>query len=110
MNLDAQLSQWVQLDNQIKELNERTRILREKRGTLEKSITTIASSSSNKVIQHSSGKIKIVETRVQESLTFKYLERVLGEIIKREDQAQSILEYIKKKREIRIVPEIKRIS
>jgi hypothetical protein len=107
MNLDAQLSQWVQLDNQIKELNERTRILREKRGTLEKAI---ASSSSNQVIQHSSGKIKIVETRVQEPLTFKYLERVLGEIIKREDQAQSILEYIKKKREIRIVPEIKRIS
>jgi hypothetical protein len=62
------------------------------------------------VIQHSSGKIKFVETRVQEPLTFKYLERVLGEIIKREDQAQSILEYIKKKREIRIVPEIKRIS
>jgi hypothetical protein len=108
MNLDAQLSQWVQLDNQIKELNERTRILREKRGSLEKAIAS--SSSSNQVIQHSSGKIKFVETRVQEPLTFKYLERVLGEIIKREDQAQSILEYIKKKREIRIVPEIKRIS
>ena len=38
MSFENQIKQWVQLDNQVKELNERTKDLREKRNTLEKNI------------------------------------------------------------------------
>jgi dihydroorotase len=43
-------------------------------------------------------------------LTFKYLEKTLGEIIKNESQVKLIMEHIKQKREIKVVPEIKRFS
>lgn len=112
MNFENQIKQWVQLDNQLKELNEQTKELREKRNTLEKTITTYVESNnhSNSTIQISDGKLKFSNTRVPEPLTFKYLEKSLSEIIKNENQVKSIIEHIKQKRAVKIVPEIKRFS
>lgn len=109
---ENQIKQWVQLDNQLKELNERTRELREKRNLIEKNITTYAAYNniSNLTIEIGDGKIKFVNTKVHEPITFKYLEKTLGEIIKNESQVQTILDYIKQKRTIKVVPEIKRFS
>lgn len=109
---ENQIKQWVQLDNQLKELNERTRDLREKRNILEKNLTTYASSNnlSSSTIQISDGKLKFANTRVPEPLTFKYLEKTLSEVIKNENQVKLIMEHIKQKREIKIIPEIKRFS
>jgi len=112
MNFENQIKQWVQLDNQLKELNQQTRDLREKRNSLEKTITTYAASNnlSSSTIQISDGKLKFSNARVPEPLTFKYLEKTLSEIIKNENQVKLIIEHIKQKREVRIVPEIKRFS
>ena len=112
MSFENEIKQWVQLDNQLKELNERTKLLREKRNTLEKNITTYAASNnlSNSTIQVSDGRLKFTNTKVPEPLTFKYLEKTLGEVIKNENQVKLIMEHIKQKREIKLVPEIKRFS
>jgi hypothetical protein len=112
MSFENEIKQWVQLDNQLKELNERTKVLREKRNTLEKNITTYASSNnlSNSTVQISDGRLKFTNTKVPEPLTFKYLEKTLTEVIKNENQVKLIMEHIKQKREIKIVPEIKRFS
>ena len=109
---ENQIKQWVQLDTQLKELNEQTRDLREKRNLIEKNITTYAASNnlSNSTIQIGDDKIKFANTKVPEPITFKYLEKTLGEIIKNESQVQTILDYIKQKRSIKVVPEIKRFS
>ena len=61
-------------------------------------------------IKVNSDKLKFVETKVPEPLTFKYLEKTLGEIINNDSQIQLIMEHIKQKRTIKIVPEIKRFS
>ena len=112
MSFENEIKQWVQLDNQLKELNERTKLLREKRNTLEKNITTYAASNnlSNSTVQISDGRLKFTNTKVPEPLTFKYLEKTLGEVIKNEKQVQLIMDHIKQKREIKLVPEIKRFS
>lgn len=112
MSFENDIKQWVQIDNQLKELNERTKVLREKRNSLEKNITTYATSNnlSNSTVQIGDGKLKFTNTRVPEPLTFKYLEKTLGEIIKNENQVKLIMEHIKQKRDIKIVPEIKRYS
>ena len=112
MSFENQLKQWIQLDNQIKELNEQTKELREKRNIIEKNITTYASNNniSNSTFQLSDGKLKLTNTRIPEPITFKYLEKSLGEIIKNENQVKLILEHIKQRREIKTVPEIKRYS
>jgi len=112
MSFENQIQQWVQLDNQLKQLNEKTRELREKRNIIEEKITNYASTNnlSNATIQISDGKLKFVNTKVQEPLTFKYLERTLSEVIKNESQVKLIMEHIKQKRNIRNVAEIKRFS
>jgi dihydroorotase len=112
MSFEGQIQQWVQLDNQLKQLNEKTKELREKRNTLEGNITNYVSSNnlSNATVQISDGKLKFVNTKVQEPLTFKYLEKTLSEVIKNESQVKLIMEHIKQKRSFKTVPEIKRFS
>lgn len=112
IGFENQIKQWVQVDNQLKELNDKVKELREKRNSLEKNITSYALSNnlSNSVVQIGDGRLKFTNSRVPEPLTFRYLEKTLGEIIKNENQVKLIMEHIKQKREIKIVPEIKRFS
>ena len=112
MSFEGQIQQWVQLDNQLKQINEKVKDIREKRNTLEQNITTYAASNNltNSTVQISDGKLKFANTKVQEPLTFKYLEKTLNEVIKNESQVKLIMEHIRQKREIKIVPEIKRFS
>ena len=112
MSFESQIQQWVQIDNQLKQINEKAKDLREKRNTLEQNITIYAASNNltNSTVQISDGKLKFANTKVQEPLTFKYLEKTLNEVIKNESQVKLIMEHIRQKREIKIVPEIKRFS
>ena len=54
--------------------------------------------------------ISVVEVIVPAPLTFRYIEKSLGEVIKNESQVKQIVEYLKNKREIKSVSEIKRFS
>ena len=112
MNFESQIQQWVSIDNQIKQLNEKTKELREKKNTLEQNITSYASSNnlSSSTIQISDGKLKFQNTRIPEPLTFKYLEKTLGEVIKNESQIKLIMDHIRQKRNIKTVQEIQRFS
>ena len=112
MSFENQIQQWVQIDNQLKDLTEKTKTLRDKRNTLEEHITNYVSTNnlSNATVNISDGKLKFVNTRVPETLTFKYLEKTLGEVIKNESQVKQIMEHIKLKRNIKVVSEIKRFS
>ena len=112
MSFENKIQQWVQLDNQLKQINEKTKELREKRSVLEENITSYASINnlSNTTVQISDGKLKFADTKVTEPLTFKYLEKALNEVIKNESQIKLIMEHIKQKRTVKIVPEIKRFS
>jgi len=111
MSFIPQIQQWIELDNELKQLNEKVKNIREKRNLLEKNILNIATINNyTDVIKINNGKLKFVNTKITEPLTFKYLEKTLKEVIKNENQANLIIEHIKQKREIKIVPEIKRFS
>jgi hypothetical protein len=112
MSFENQIQQWVSLDNQLKQLNEKVKDLRDKRNNLEENITSYASENnlSNATVKISDGRLKFTNTKVQEPLTFKYLEKTLGEVIKNESQVKLIMEHLKQKRAVKIVPEIKRFS
>jgi len=112
MSFENQIQQWVSIDNQIKQLNEKVKEMREKRTLLENNLTSYASSNnlSNSTIQIGDGRLKFTNTKVPEPITFRYLEKTLGEIIKNESQVKLIMEHIKQKRSIKVVPEIKRFS
>lgn len=112
MSFENQIQQWVSVDNQLKQINEKARELRDKRNTLEETITSYAASNnlSNATVKISDGKLKFANTRVPEPLTFRYLEKVLGEVIKSETQVKTIIDHIREKRAVKVVPEIKRFS
>jgi septal ring factor EnvC (AmiA/AmiB activator) len=112
MSFESKIQQWVQLDTQLKKLNEQVKQLREQRNTLESNLTSYAKTNNmaDTTIKVNNDKIKFVDTKVPEPLTFKYLEKTLGEIIKNESQVNLIMEHIKQKRTVKVVPEIKRFS
>jgi len=112
MSFEGQIQQWVSIDNQLKQLNEKTKDLREKRNVLEENITTYATNNnlSTSTVQISDGRLKFTNTKIPEPLTFKYLEKTLGEVIKNDSQVKLIMEHIKQKRNVKVVPEIKRFS
>ena len=110
MSFEQHIQQWVSIDNQMKQLTDKMKELRDKKNTLNDVIFNHVENSnlSNAIVQISDGRIKFIKTKDTQVLTFKYLETCLHEIIKNEDQVNKIIEYIKNKREIKYVPEIKR--
>ena len=112
MSFEQQIQQWVSVDNQLKLLTEKVKELRDQKNELEEDIITYADDNNltGATIKISDGKLKFANNKVTQSLTLKYLETCLGEIIKNPEQVDKIMEYIKAKREIKNVKEIKRFS
>jgi hypothetical protein len=110
MNFEQQIQQWVSIDNQMKIVGDKMKELRDKKNTLSEQINThIETTQFNSAIKISDGQLKFVKVKETQPLTFKYLETCLSEIIKNEEQVKKIIEYIKNKREVKYVPEIKRL-
>jgi hypothetical protein len=110
MNFENQIQQWVSVDNQLKLLNEKTRELREKRNVLSDNIVNYATQNNLSNANIIDGRLKITNTRVPEPLTFKYIEKTLGEVIKNESHVKTIVEHLKNKRIVKNVIDIKRFS
>jgi hypothetical protein len=110
MSFEQQIQQWVTLDNQLKLLGDKIKELRDKKHTLTEQITShMETNESDHVRLNDEQQLKLVKVKNTQQLTFKHLETCLSEIIKNEDQVAKIVEYVKNKREITFVPEIKRL-
>jgi Family of unknown function (DUF5760) len=112
MSFEQNIQKWVSLDNKIKILNDNLNQLREQRAELSKSLYTYAERNNlnNANIQISDGKLKFVTSKVSNPLSFKYVEKTLGEIISSEEQVKKIVNYLKEHREFKTVQELKRFS
>ena len=110
MSFENQIQQWVLIDNELKKMNDRSKELRDKRTQLCENITKYADNNnmSSSVLQISDGKIKFANTKIQEPLTFKYLEKSLSDVIKNESQVKLIIEHVKRNRTTKHITEIKR--
>jgi len=110
MNFEQKVQQWVLIDNQMKLLNDKMKELRDKKNICTQQINQHIETENltNASVKITDGQLKFVKIKEAQQLTFKYLETCLSEIIKNEDQVTKIIEYIKNKREIKYIPEIKR--
>lgn len=104
------IREWVSIDNKIKKYQEEIKKARQNRSSLATSILEDAENSNmqHAVIQITDGKLKFQNTRVTAPLTFKFLESCLNECITDEEQVKQIIKFIKSKRQVNFVPEIKR--
>jgi hypothetical protein len=111
MSFETNIQQWVSIDNQLKNFNDKIKELKEKKSILTETINSYieTNSLSNSTIQISDGQLKFIKTKETQPLTFKYLEKCLREIITNEEQVTQIIEYIKNKREVSYTSEIKRV-
>jgi predicted transcriptional regulator len=109
-NLEKTIQTWVELDNEIKRINEKVKDLRSRKNDVEDKIMTHVENNdmNNTFINITDGKLKFCETKQTAPLTLGFLEKCLGEVIANQGQVKQIVDYIKSKREIKTVPEIKR--
>lgn len=104
MSFEQTIQQWIKTDQELQELNERIKQLRQTKSELDKKITQ--HSNGAKIFRYGSIKMKIVESKISESLTFKYLDKCLRDMIKNEDQVTQMLDYIRRKRDVRTVSHV----
>jgi hypothetical protein len=109
-NIEKSIQTWVELDNELKKINDKAKDVRTRKNDLEDKIMDYVAENdlNNDVISISDGKLKFCETKQTSPITLGFLEKCLGEIIANQGQVKQILEYIKNKREHKVVPEIKR--
>ena len=109
-HLDKTIQNWVELDNELKKLNEKTKDIRTRKNDIEDKIITYVEDNSmnNSVVNITDGKIKFCEVKQTQPLTLGFLEKCLSEVIANQSQVKQIVDYIKSKRETKMVPEIKR--
>ena len=112
MSFEENIYQWIQLDNQLKIINEKTYNLREIKNNLTQKIMNHVEQNnlSKSSIKLGDNTLKFVNNKTPQPITFKYLESCLKDIIKNEEQIKQIIGYIKQKREIKNIFEIKRLN
>ena len=111
MSFQQNIQQWVHIDNQIKNITETLKELREQKNSITNKINEHIETNqlSNVSVKIGDGRLRFVKVKETQQLTFKYLETCLREIIKNEEQVTKIVEYIKNKRDVSYVTEIKRL-
>lgn len=105
------IQRWATIDSQLKIINEKTKKLREMKNAAENDICKYMSENNlaNKKINISNGELKMVEKKEYSSLNYGYIERCLSEIIPDKSHVDYIIQYLKEKREITVVQELKRM-
>ena len=110
MTFENNIKQWITLDNQIKQLNDKTRELREQRTQLHNTIITDVQDKhlEESTIQISDGILKFSTSKITRPLTLKYIQTCLEDIIHDKEHVSKIINYIKSRREVALSKEIKR--
>lgn len=112
MDFEKNVKDWFALDDQLKQLNERAKAIRDKRADIAAHLIHHVNENNmdNPVIRlGDSRQIRFATVKETQSLTFKHLETCLGEMIKNEDQVKKIIDYVKAKRRVESHAEIKRL-
>lgn len=104
------IKHWVLLDSQIKIINEKTRIIREKKRDLSEDICKFMKENelTNNKIKISDGELRLYDKKEYSPLTFGYIEKTLKNIIQDEEQVEYVVQYLKDQREIKNSLDIRR--
>jgi hypothetical protein len=109
-NFQTNIKKWVSLDSKLKTLNEQTKEIRNERNDLVNNIFEFVEDNnlSTSTIKISDGKLKFSQNKQTAPITLGFLEECLTEIFHDEEKVSQFMNYIKDKREVKVVPDIKR--
>lgn len=110
MAFEENIRKWITLDNQIKKFTTHVKSLREQKTHLSDTIIAYAvdQNLSHNTVEITDGALKFQNIKVTAPLNFKFMTKCLNECIADEEQVKLLITYIKQKREVKYVPEIKR--
>ena len=116
MNLEENVQKYIKIEDEIKKRLIEVHKLREYKTSITSLI--IADLEKEKENSHykyvsrnnANIKIKMVELKTYTPLTFTFLKKCLLEIMPKPQQVDQIIEYVKTKRESKIISDIKRIN
>ena len=110
MNFEQNIKQWVTIDNKEKQLRDHVKALRQEKNKLSDEIFAYAEENNleHATVEISDGKLKFQSVKTTAPISFKYVEKCLGECIADISQVKIIIDYIKSNRESKYVSDIKR--
>lgn len=105
-----QVKHWVQVDNEIKQYNDKLKHLRSSRKELGENLIEYANNNKlqQSIINISDGNLTFVQTRAPNALTLTHVETCLGKCIGNKDIINHIMKVIKDTRPASVTPDIKR--
>ena len=104
------VQKWVILDTKLKEINEKSKNIRDMKTNIGEEITNYMKENDlNNHIEISDGELRIHEKKEYSCLSFGFIENCLKNIIKDETQIEYIIQYLKNERKITHSTEIKRV-
>ena len=108
-NFKESIKQWVVLDNEHKQYNDKVKQIREKKTQVLDVINTHVQSNSltNAFVQISDGRLKFTNNKSVKPLTLRYIEDCLSQLLSTTD-TQRVMTYIKDNREYTYSDDIKR--
>jgi hypothetical protein len=104
--LKQSILSWVELDNQISDLQCKIREMKKKQKTIGESLTHIMKENELDVIDINHGQIRYVKNKVKKSINQKYLMDIMYKYCKNKDEASKICDYIQENREIQMKEKI----
>ena len=105
------VKKWVQIDNYLKQLNDKKHSFREQKHQLSKNIIQYMKTKKieDSTIEISDGEIRLYNKKDYSNLTFTYIESCLADIISDKSHIEYIIQYLKDKREIKDEIDIRRL-
>jgi hypothetical protein len=112
MSFESDIQKWVVLDNQIKIHADKIKQLREEKNALSADLMNQADSNGHKnsVIKISDGRLRFIDTRITEPLTFRYIDNALNTLIPNPETREQIILCLKNSRTHKVVSELKRYN
>ena len=107
MTFEGGIKDWVILDNKIRLLNQELKEYRNEKKKLTEKIYEINTNNYNN-IKISDGRLKFVNTKINNTLSYKFIKKCLEECINDENKIKEIINLMKEKRDFKYVQEIKR--
>lgn len=109
-NFQEEIKKWVNLDSQLKTLNDKTKEIRNEKNTLSDNIMSFVDDNnlSSSTIKISDGRLKFATNKQTAPLTLNFLEKCFMELFDDEERVSKIMNYIKEKREVKYSSDIKR--
>ena len=104
------IKSWVQIDTQLKSVQDRIKPIREKKNSLTKEIAEYVQKNQlqKKRIDINDGSLGFYNKKEYSALTYGYIEKCLGEIIPDKKHVEYIITYLREHREIRSGIDIRR--